>query len=48
MQKGAHLLAAGAMMAVRNPAVHVTGNGNPASAGEQLAALSVVARWVRY
>jgi hypothetical protein len=48
MQKGAQLLAMGAMMAIRNPAVHWTGNGNPASAGEQLAALSVIARWVRY
>jgi hypothetical protein len=48
MQKGAQLFAMGAMMAIRNPAVHWTGNGNPPSAAEQLAALSVVARWVRY
>ena len=48
MQKGAKLFAMGAFQAIRNPAVHWTGNGNPASAGEQLAALSVVARWVRY
>lgn len=48
MQKGAQLVAMGAMMAIRNPAVHWTRNGNPASAAEQLAALSVIARWVRY
>jgi hypothetical protein len=48
MQKGAKLFAMGAYMAIRNPAVHWTGNGNPASAGEQLAALSIIARWVRY
>jgi uncharacterized protein (TIGR02391 family) len=48
MQKGAQLLAMGAMMAIRNPAVHWTRNGNPAMAAEQLATLSVVARWVRY
>ncbi|HET9894583.1 MAG TPA: TIGR02391 family protein [Streptosporangiaceae bacterium] len=48
MQEGAMHFAKGAMMAIRNPAVHWTGNGNPASASEQLAALSVVARWVRY
>ena len=48
MQKGAQLFAMGAMMAIRNPAVHWTRNGNPASAAEQLAALSIIARWVRY
>ncbi len=48
MQNGAHLLAMGTMKAIRNPAVHWTGNGNPVSAGEQLAVLSVIARWVRY
>jgi hypothetical protein len=41
-------MAMGAFMAIRNPAVHWTRNGNPAQAAEQLAALSVVARWVRY
>jgi hypothetical protein len=48
MQKGAQLFAMGAMMAIRNPATHRTINGNPASAAEQLAALSVIGRWVKY
>jgi Protein of unknown function (Hypoth_ymh) len=48
MQAGAKLFAIGAYMAIRNPAVHWTRNGNPSSAAEQLAALSVIARWVRY
>jgi hypothetical protein len=38
----------GAFMAIRNPAVHWTRDGNPAMAGEQLAALSVIAHWVKY
>jgi len=48
MQDGAKLFAMGAFMAIRNPAVHWTWNGNPAMAGEQLAALSIVAHWVKY
>jgi hypothetical protein len=48
MQHGAQLFAMGAFQAIRNPAVHWTRDGNPAMAGEQLAALSIVARWVRY
>ena len=38
----------GAFKAIRNPAVHWTGDGNPAMAGEQLAALSIIAHWVHY
>jgi hypothetical protein len=48
MQEGAKLFAMGAFMAIRNPAVHWTRDGNPAMAGEQLAALSVIAHWVKY
>lgn len=48
MQQGALYFAQGVFMAIRNPAIHWTRNGNPASAAEQLTALSVVARWVRY
>lgn len=48
MQAGAQLFAMGAFQAIRNPAIHWTGLGNPAMAAEQLAALSIVARWVRH
>ena len=37
----------GVMMAIRNPATHETGDGNPTICAEQLATLSMVARWVR-
>lgn len=48
MQEGAMHYSRGAFMAIRNPAVHWTENGNPATAGAHLAALSVIAQWVRY
>ncbi len=46
LKEGAHRLAMGVMMAIRNPATHETGNGNPITCAEQLATLSMVARWV--
>lgn len=47
LKQGAHRLAMGVMMAIRNPATHETGDGNPIICAEQLATLSMVARWVR-
>jgi Protein of unknown function (Hypoth_ymh) len=47
LKEGAHRLAMGVMMAIRNPATHGTGDGNPIICAEQLATLSMVARWVR-
>lgn len=47
LKEGAHRLAMGVMMAIRNPATHETGDGNPITYAEQLATLSMVARWVR-
>jgi len=47
LQEGAHLTAMGCMLAIRNPATHETGNGNPIICAEQLATLSMVARLVR-
>jgi hypothetical protein len=46
LQQGAKLFAMGAFQAIRNPAHHTTGNGDPVAAFESLAALSKVARWV--
>jgi hypothetical protein len=37
----------GCMLAIRNPATHETGDGNPITCAEQLATLSMVARLVR-
>ena len=47
MQEGVHLMAMGCMLAIRNPATHETGDGNPITCAEQLGTLSTVARWVR-
>ena len=47
MQEGPHRIAMGCMMAIRNPSTHETGDGNPVTCAEQLATLSMVARWVR-
>jgi len=46
LQKGAQLFAMGAFQAIRNPAHHTTGDGDPVAAFEDLVALSKVARWV--
>lgn len=46
MQEGAKLFAMGTFHAVRNPAHHSIGDGDPIAAFEDLAALSKVARWV--
>jgi hypothetical protein len=48
MQRGAMLMSMGAFQAIRNPAAHLTGDWNPVTAAEYLAALSIVARWVRH
>jgi hypothetical protein len=48
MQHGAMFMAMGVFQAIRNPAVHLTGDWNPVTAAEHLAALSIVARWVRH
>ena len=45
-QQGAQLFAMGTFQAIRNPAHHLTGDWNPITAFEYLAALSTVARWV--
>jgi Protein of unknown function (Hypoth_ymh) len=47
LQEGAHLTAMGCILAIRNPATHETGDGNPITCAEQLATLSMVARLVR-
>jgi Protein of unknown function (Hypoth_ymh) len=47
LKEGAHRMAMGVMMAIRDPAAHETGDGNPITCAEQLATLSMVARWVR-
>lgn len=47
-QKGAQHFAMGTFQAIRNPAVHWTGNGNPVTAAEDLAALSKIAGWVSH
>lgn len=46
MQEGAKLFAMGTFHAVRNPAHHSIGDGEPVAAFEDLAALSKVVRWV--
>jgi hypothetical protein len=48
MQQGALFMAQGCFQAIRNPAIHLTGEWNPVTAAEHLAVLSVVARWVRH
>lgn len=48
MQQGALQFSQGAFMAIRNPAIHQDGGWNPVTAAEHLAALSIVARWVRH
>jgi Protein of unknown function (Hypoth_ymh) len=45
-QNGALIFSQGCFQAIRNPAHHMTGDWNPVMAFEQLAALSIVARWV--
>jgi hypothetical protein len=47
LQEGAKLFAMGTFHAVRNPAHHSIGDGEPVTAFEDLAALSKVARWVQ-
>jgi hypothetical protein len=47
LQEGTHRIAMGVMLAIRNPATHETGDGNPITCAEQLGALSLVARSVR-
>jgi uncharacterized protein (TIGR02391 family) len=47
LQEGAKLFAMGTFHAVRNPAHHSIGDGEPVAAFEDLAALSKVARWVQ-
>jgi uncharacterized protein (TIGR02391 family) len=46
LQEGAKLFAMGTFHAVRNPAHHSIGDGEPVAAFEDLVALSKVARWV--
>jgi hypothetical protein len=46
LQQGAQLFAMGVFQAIRNPAHHTTGDGEPVTAFEDLVALSKVARWV--
>lgn len=46
LQEGAKLFAMGTFLAVRNPAHHSVGEGEPVAAFEDLVALSKVARWV--
>jgi hypothetical protein len=48
MQQGALMFSQGVFMAIRNPAAHLTGDWNPVTAAEHLAALSIVTRWVRH
>ena len=45
-QMGALMFSQGCFQAIRNPAHHMTGDWNPLTAFEHLAALSTVARWV--
>jgi hypothetical protein len=45
-QIGALMFSQGCFQAIRNPAHHMTGDWNPVTAFEHLAALSTVARWV--
>jgi len=46
MQEGAKLFAMGTFHAIRNPAHHSIGDGEPVAAFEDLAALSKIDRWV--
>lgn len=46
MQEGAKLFAMGTFQAIRNPAHHTIGDGDPVTAFESLASLSKIARWV--
>lgn len=45
-QDGAKLFAMGCFEALRDPAIHTSGDWNPVTAYEDLAALSIVSRWV--
>jgi len=45
-QEGAKLFAMGCFLALRDPAVHGSGDWNPVTAFEHLAALSIVSRWI--
>lgn len=47
-QKGAKLFAMGCYAAFRNPAGHSSGDWNPLTAFQHLAAFSIVAGWVRH
>lgn len=46
-QNGARLLASGAFLAIRNPAHHMTGDWNPATASHYLTILSQIAHYFR-
>jgi Protein of unknown function (Hypoth_ymh) len=46
-QEGARAFAIGTFQAIRNPAHHLTGDGNPVTAFHHLVALSQVAHWFR-
>jgi hypothetical protein len=46
-QQGAKLFAMGCYAAFRNPANHLSGDWNPVTAFQHLAAFSIVAAWVR-
>lgn len=46
-QQGAKLFAMGCYAALRNPANHLSGDWNPVTAFQHLAAFSIVAGWVR-
>jgi len=45
-QEGAVAFASGCMQLIRNPAHHMTGDWNPVTAFEHLAALSIIARQI--
>ena len=46
-QQGAMLFSMGCYAAIRNPAQHLTGDWNPHTAFQHLAAFSIVAQWVQ-
>jgi hypothetical protein len=48
LMEGAKLIAMGIYSTSRNPAAHGIGDWNPVTAFESLAALSMLARWVRH
>ena len=47
-QAGARQIAAGAFLAIRNPAHHMTGDWNPVTAFHHLSVLSQVAQYFRH